>query len=143
MAGSLLPSHGDLLRLHCHSHCVFVLRLSKNTKERLYSDLVDYFLEEDEKLKSKELLDSEWIDFQHNIPDPPQAPKRKQSLLKGPDDEYDGSSTGSSRMTSTSRAVPTSGIIQRRTSPTTNITGVRQMNIIQEDKEEVHFRKEK
>ena len=46
-------------------------------------------------------------------------------------------------MASTSRAVPTSGIIQRRTSPTTNITGVRQMNIIQEDKEEVHFRKEK
>ena len=68
---------------------------------------------------------------------------QKQSLLKGPDDEYDGSSSGSSRMTSTSRAVPTSGIIQRRTSPTTNITGVRQMNIIQEDKEEVHFRKEK
>ena len=69
---------------------------------------------------------------------------QKQSLLKGPDDEYDGSSTGSSRMpSSTSRAVPTSGIIQRRTSPTTNITGVRQMNIIQEDKEEVHFRKEK
>lgn len=100
-------------------------------------------LEEDEKLKSKELLDSEWIDFQHNIPDPPQAPKRKQSLLKGPDDEYDGSSTVSSRMASTSRAVSTSGIIQRRTSPTTNITGTRQMNIIQEDKEEVHFRKEK
>ena len=68
---------------------------------------------------------------------------QKQSLLKGPDDEYDGSSTVSSRMASTSRAVSTSGIIQRRTSPTTNITGVRQMNIIQEDKEEVHFRKEK
>ena len=63
---------------------------------------------------------------------------QKQSLLKGPDDEYDGPS--SSRMASTSRAVPTSGIIQRRTSPT---TGVRQMNIIQEDKEEGHFRKEK
>ena len=46
-------------------------------------------------------------------------------------------------MASTSRAVSTSGIIQRRTSPTTNITGTRQMNIIQEDKEEVHFRKEK
>ena len=33
-------------------------------------------LEEDEKLKSKDLLDTEWIDFQHNIQDPPQAPKR-------------------------------------------------------------------
>ena len=68
---------------------------------------------------------------------------QKQSLLKGPDDEYDESSTVSSRKASTSRAITTSGIIQRRTSPTTNITAARQMNIIQEDKEEGHFRKEK
>ena len=61
---------------------------------------------------------------------------QKQSLLIGPDDGYESSTNLKSRTMSS-----TSSLVQRRASPT-SATNVRQMNIIKEDKEENHFRKE-
>ena len=60
----------------------------------------------------------------------------------GPDDGYEGSSSLKSRSSVAPKVVSTSSLIQRRSSPTTNV-GIRQMNIIKEDKEENNFRKEK
>ena len=67
---------------------------------------------------------------------------KKQSLLIGPDDGYEGSSNLKSRSSAVPKVVTASSLIQRRSSPTTNV-GIRQMNIIKEDKEENNFRKEK
>lgn len=67
---------------------------------------------------------------------------KKQSLLIGPDDGYEGSSKLKSRSNTVPKVVTPSSLIQRRSSPTTNVSS-RQMNIIQEDKEENNFRKEK
>ena len=61
---------------------------------------------------------------------------QKQSLLIGPDDDYESSTNLKGRTMSS-----TSSLVQRRASPTA-ATNVRQMNIIKEDKEENHFRKE-
>ena len=61
---------------------------------------------------------------------------QKQSLLIGPDDGYESSTNLKGRTMSS-----TSSLVQRRASPTA-ATNVRQMNIIKEDKEENHVRKE-
>ena len=61
---------------------------------------------------------------------------QKQSLLIGPDDDYESSTNLKGRTMSS-----TSSLVQRRASPTA-ATNVRQMNIIKEDKEENRVRKE-
>jgi hypothetical protein len=67
---------------------------------------------------------------------------KKQSLLIGPDDGFEGSSNLKSRSSTAPKIVTTSSLTQRRSSPTTH-AGIRQMNIIKEDKEENTVRKEK
>ena len=61
---------------------------------------------------------------------------QKQSLLIGPDDDYESSTNLKGRTMSS-----TSSLVQRRASPTA-ATNVRQMNIIKEDKEENRVWKE-
>ena len=57
---------------------------------------------------------------------------KKQSLLVGPDVEYEGSSTLKSRSSTGSKTATPSGLVQRRSSPTSS-GSIRQMKIIKEE----------